>query len=78
MFKKYAQAINTVLIFVGGAILLYTISGEGESKYLQILGLIIIMFGLYRATNYWVETKDDHQEDAQNDIEEESNSENQK
>jgi len=78
MFKKYAQAINAVLIFSGGVILLYTISGEGESKYLQILGLVIIMFGLYRATNYWVETKDDTQDDAQNDIEEETNSENQK
>jgi hypothetical protein len=78
MYKKYAQAINTVLIFIGGAILLYTIAGEGESKYLQILGLVIIMFGLYKATNYWVETKDDTQDDAQNDIEEETNSENQK
>jgi len=78
MYKKYAQAINTVLIFIGGAILLYTISGEEESKYLQILGLVIIMFGLYRATNYWVETKDDTLDDTQNDIEEETNRENQK
>ena len=78
MYKKHTQAINAVLIFVGGAILLYTISGEQESKYLQILGLIIIMLGLYRATNFWVETKDDHQNDAQKDIEEETNSENQK
>jgi hypothetical protein len=78
MYKKYAQVINTVLIFIGGAILLYTIAGEEKSKYLQILGLVIIMFGLYRATNYWVETKDDFKDDAQNDIEEETNSENQK
>ena len=78
MYKKYAQAINAVLIFIGGAILLYTIAGEEKSKYLQILGLVIIMFGLYRATNYWVETKDDTQDNAQNDIEEETNSENQR
>jgi len=78
MYKKYAQAINTVLIFIGGAILLYTIAGEEESKYLQILGLVIIMFGLYRATNYWVETKDDTQDDAPNETLEETNSENQK
>jgi hypothetical protein len=32
------------------------------------------MFGLYRATNYWVETKDDTQDDA----EDETNRENQK
>jgi hypothetical protein len=77
MFKKYAQTINTLLIFVGGALLLYTIAGEGESKYIQILGLVIIMFGLYRATNYWVETKDDTQENIQND-KEETNSQDQK
>ncbi len=59
MNKKYSQIINTMLIVIGGAIIIYTISGEDSNKYLQILGLVIIMFGLYRATNFWVETKDD-------------------
>jgi amino acid permease len=59
MNKKHTQIINVILIVVGGAILIFTITGEERSKYLQILGLIIIMFGLYRATNFWVETKDD-------------------
>lgn len=77
MYKKYAQVINTVLILIGGAILLYTISGEEKSKYLQILGLIIIMFGLFRATNYWVETKDDTFDDAPKDSEEETNTKDQ-
>lgn len=62
MIKKYGQVINTILIVIGGAILIYTITGEDESKYLQILGLVIIMFGLYRATNFWVETKDDEED----------------
>ena len=62
MNKKYGQLINTLLIVIGGAIMIYTISGEGGNKYLQILGLVIIMFGLYRATNFWVETKDDEDE----------------
>lgn len=77
MYKKYAQVINTVLILIGGAILLYTISGEEKSKYLQILGLIIIMFGLFRATNYWVETKDDTFDDAPKDSGEETNTKDQ-
>lgn len=63
MNKKYGQIINTILIIVGGGIMIYTISGEDRSKYLQILGLVIIMFGLYRATNFWVETKDDDIDD---------------
>ena len=63
MNKKYGQIINTVLIVIGGGILIYTISEEDKNRYLQILGLVVIMFGLYRATNHWVETKDDHEED---------------
>lgn len=63
MLKKYSQLINTILIITGAVILIYTISSEEKNQYLQIVGLIIIMFGLYRATNYWVETKDDHKEE---------------
>ena len=65
MNKKYGQLINTILIVIGGAIMIYTISMEERNRYLQVLGLVIIMFGLYRATNFWVETKDD--EDDNND-----------
>lgn len=57
--KKYSSILNVTCIIVGGAMLLYTISSEEKNKYLQIFGLIIIMFGLYRATNHWIETKDD-------------------
>ena len=63
MGKKNGQLINTVLIIAGGGILIYTIAVNEPQKYLQILGFIIIMFGLYRATNHWVETKDDHKEE---------------
>lgn len=62
MNKKYGQLINTILIVIGGAIMIYTISEEDRNRYLQVLGLVIIMFGLYRATNFWVETKDDEDE----------------
>lgn len=61
MNKTNSQVLNAILIIAGGGILLYTIAVE-EQKYLQILGFIIIMLGLYRATNHWVETKDDHKE----------------
>lgn len=64
MIKKNAQLINTIFIVIGGGIIIYTISGDEKSKYLQIVGLIIIMFGLYRATNHWSYTKDDHLEDT--------------
>lgn len=61
-----SQIINTALIVIGGALLIYTISVEGVSPYFKIIGLIIIMLGLYRATNYWVATKDDHENENEN------------
>ncbi|MUP45448.1 hypothetical protein E0K83_06775 [Gramella sp. BOM4] len=61
-----SQVLNTVLIVVGAGILIYTLTGEEVSPYFKILGLVIIMFGLYRATNFWVATKDDHEQDAEN------------
>ena len=60
MKKNNSQFINSFLIILGGALLLFEISGEGENVYILILGICLLMFGLYRATNYWVETKDDH------------------
>lgn len=58
-----SQVLNTILIVVGGGLLLYAIAAENAHPYFKIIGLIIIMLGLYRATNFWVETKDDHKED---------------
>lgn len=61
-----SQVINTALIVIGGALLIYTISVDDVSPYFKIIGLIIIMLGLYRATNYWVATKDDHENENEN------------
>ncbi|MDT0676320.1 hypothetical protein [Autumnicola musiva] len=60
---KNSQLLNSVLIAIGAALLIYVIAVEDASPYFKIVGLIIIMFGLYRATNHWVATKDDHKED---------------
>ncbi len=60
MNKKNSQAINTILIILGGGMLIYTIAAENPERYIQIIGFIIIMLGLYRATNHWIETKDDN------------------
>ena len=62
MEKRNSQVINTILIVLGGGLLIYTIEAEEPERYIQIFGFIIIMLGLYRATNHWVETKDDHKE----------------
>ncbi|HEY9185377.1 MAG TPA: hypothetical protein VIM94_08635 [Salegentibacter sp.] len=64
---KNTQLINTILIVVGGGLLLYAITVENANQYLKIAGLVIIMFGLFRATNFWVVTKDDHKEENKED-----------
>ena len=61
-----SQVVNTLLIVVGGGLLLYTLSADDVSPYFKIIGLVIIMLGLYRATNFWVATKDDHKKENEN------------
>lgn len=72
MKKTNSQVINTFLIVVGGGILLYEISGEKENVYVLIAGIIMLMLGLYRATNHWVDTKDDYKNEAGDDLEDKS------
>ena len=60
MKKDRSQVINTILIVIGGALLVFQLSEEERNHYILILGLIVLMFGLYRATNHWSYTKDDY------------------
>lgn len=65
MKKPFSQFINSAVIIIGGVLLIFEISGEERNVYVMIIGLVMLMFGLYRATNYWVETKDDHKKDEE-------------
>lgn len=67
MKKNNSQFINSLLIIVGGALLLFEILEGKENVYFLITGIILLMFGLYRATNHWVETKDDHKQEEESD-----------
>ncbi|WP_029036772.1 hypothetical protein [Salinimicrobium xinjiangense] len=72
MKKPTTQFLNSMLIIVGGAALLFEISGEERNVYVMVGGLIMLMLGLYRATNFWVETKDDHKKDPEEEDKKES------
>lgn len=63
MGSNRSQVINSVLIIVGAALLIFHIAVEKKNPYVMVVGLVLLMFGLYRATNHWVITKDDHKED---------------
>lgn len=64
--KNNAQLINAILIIGGGILLLTKIFGKGENVYLLIIGIVLLMFGLFRATNHWAYTKDDHKNEDNN------------
>lgn len=68
MRKDYSQLINTLLILGGGILLIFEISGDDKNVYLLILGIVLLMLGLYRATNHWTITKDDHLQDSENNV----------
>ena len=65
MKKPSAQFLNSMLILVGGAILIFQISGEDRNVYAMIIGLVLLMYGLFKATNFWVDTKDDHKNEQE-------------
>ena len=67
MKKSSSQFLNSMTILVGGAMLIFEISGEERNVYVMILGLVLLMYGLYNATNFWVETKDDHKKEEEED-----------
>ena len=56
------QLINTLLIVLGAGMLLYSFIAQGEFVYLKIGGLIILMYGLYTATNIWVKDNETDKE----------------
>lgn len=65
MKKPSSQFWNSLFIILGGAILIYQLSGEERNVYAMIVGLVLLMIGLYKATNFWVETKDDHKKEKE-------------
>ncbi len=66
MKKNNSQILNTLVIIVGAVVLIYGMSLSDDSPYAKIIGLVILMFGLYRATKYWSATKDDYKKDKEN------------
>lgn len=73
MRKGNSQVVNTLLIILGGGALMLEISGEEENVYILIIGIVLLMFGLFRATNHWTITKDDHIKEKEDEKTEDKN-----
>ncbi|WP_213520365.1 hypothetical protein [Nonlabens sp.] len=63
--NKKTPLINGFLILLGAIFLLYSILIETVNVYFKTLGLLSLMFGAYRASNHWVQHKDDHLNDEE-------------
>ncbi len=63
------QTVNTVIIVVGIGLLLFDFITNPDIVYYKILGLVILMFGLYKSTQQW--TSDNKSDEAEQDIEDE-------
>lgn len=72
MKKNNSQIVNSFLIIAGGAILLFQISGEEDNPYILIAGLVMLMYGLYRATNHWVIANEEGKEETKEEEEKEN------
>lgn len=71
MINIKSQTINTFLIVIGAAMLIYSLSYEQEEPYFQIGGLVLLMFGLYKSTQQWV-SDNKRGDDENKDINEDS------
>ncbi|WP_340066997.1 hypothetical protein [Ascidiimonas aurantiaca] len=50
-----AKLLYSLFIIVGAGLLFYTNWGSEEDKiYITVFAFVLLMFGLYKSTRYWV------------------------
>lgn len=61
--KLNRQVFNIFIVVIGAGMLIYNMAMESENIYVKIIGLVLLMYGLYTSTQQWVtdnkEEKDD-------------------
>jgi sulfite exporter TauE/SafE len=65
-----SRTFNFVLILVGGLIALYADAEEQQEVYILLIGIMILMFGLYRLSRGISNKAEDNNESSNNDEEE--------
>lgn len=75
MINTKKQAYYTVFILIGAVILIYDLSSESEAVYLKIIGLVLLMFGLYSSTRQWASDNPKNDDASQSKNDENSNDE---
>ena len=59
-FSKY---LNYILILIGCVIAIYAQAGEKQNTLILVLGIIVLMFGLYRIYSTIPNKKEDDEKD---------------
>lgn len=58
------QLFSSLFILLGAILLIYGMIVENTNVYIKIVGIIVLMFGLYSSTRVWVEdNKQDNEKD---------------
>jgi len=67
--NKRKQSLNLIFILIGGGLLLYDLTQEETGVYVSTIGLVLLMFGLYKSTRQWVDDnpKDNDQKKSDQD-----------
>ncbi len=69
--KLNRQIFNILIVVIGAGILIYDLAVEDENIYIKVIGLVLLMYGLYTATQQWTvenrEGKDDFDYDEEDD-----------
>ena len=65
-----SRKFNFILIFLGGIIALYANAEDDQELYILLIGIMILMFGLYRLSRGISERKLNSDEASNNDEEE--------
>lgn len=55
MINTKRQAIFTLIILIGAGLLIYDLVEKTDVVYIKIIGLILLMFGLYNSTKQWAQ-----------------------
>lgn len=64
------QLINVLIVVIGAGLLIYDLAAEGENIYIKISGLVLLMYGLYTATQQWTVGNKNEEEDSEFDDDE--------
>lgn len=57
------QVLNIVVLLLGAGLLIYDLTGENDNVYIKIIGLVLLMFGLYTTTQQWVAGNEQEERD---------------